>query len=55
MRTLFLALSLVVLTACGSPREMPSNSGSGSDEMRLSPCACLEIEDYDGRGFQWLG
>lgn len=52
-----LALGLALtLSGCGSREkvEMPGNTGEGSDEMRKSPCACVEL-DYNGRGFEWLG
>lgn len=49
-------LSIVVLILAGCSvapnREMPKNSGAGTDEMKLSPCACIEF-DYDSRGFEW--
>jgi len=58
MMTRFLALAFagVLLAACaaGSDTEMPSNSGSGSDKMRTSPCACAPV-DFDGQVFQWVG
>ncbi|MCW9033502.1 MAG: hypothetical protein OQK35_03170 [Alphaproteobacteria bacterium] len=45
----------VLLTGCAAVKpdvELPKNAGEGSDEMKISPCACNEL-DYDGRGFQW--
>ncbi len=46
----------LLLSACGSKRtEMPVNNSGGSDYMRLSPCACQQIEDYNGSGFEWRG
>ncbi len=51
----FLALT-ISLSACvlTKNREMPANTGTGSDLMRSSPCACEPV-DYDGRGFTRLG
>ena len=40
------------LTACATNREMPYDP-EGSDEMRISPCACAEI-DYQPEGFEWI-
>jgi len=53
-RLLALALAGVFLAACaaGNGTEMPSNSGSGSDKMRSSPCACAPVE-FDGQVFRW--
>ena len=53
-RLLALALAGVLLAACaaGNGTEMPSNSGSGSDKMRSSPCACAPVE-FDGQVFRW--
>ncbi|WP_142850710.1 hypothetical protein [Telmatospirillum sp. J64-1] len=57
LRPIVTALLLVVtLSGCGlmsAEREMPKNSGAGTDEMKLSPCACQPL-DYDGRGYQWV-
>jgi len=53
----FFALGMLafVLAACGTANtEMPSNDGSGTDLMRESPCACVQL-DYDDRGYEWLG
>ena len=45
---------VLTLTACVTRDvELPDNDSGGSDEMRLSPCVCAEIRDYDGRGFLW--
>ena len=55
MKTLFgILLICTSLSACTSKQELPSNSGSGADLMRSSPCACNQI-DYDGSGFKWRG
>ncbi len=55
MRTIFgILLICISLSACTSNLELPSNSGSGADLMRESPCACNQI-DYDGSGFKWRG
>jgi len=54
-RILALALAGVLLSACAATGdvEMPNNSGSGSDRMRGSPCACAEIP-FEGQGFRWV-
>lgn len=51
-----LALAGVLLGGCATRGnvEMPSNSGSGSDKMRTSPCACMPVE-FDAQVFQWVG
>ncbi len=51
-KTICILLALFGLTACVTDIEMPRNDATGSDLMRQSPCACLQI-DYDGRGFEW--
>lgn len=53
-RILLLAGILAVSACATSEREMPKNSGSGTDTMKLSPCACLPVP-YDGSGFAWRG
>ena len=57
MFTKILAIATLVgffsgCVAAGADVEMPNNSGAGSDEMKASPCACVELP-YDGRGFKW--
>ena len=38
------ALLLAVAAAsCGNGPELPERAGSGTDDLRRSPCACLEI------------
>ena len=44
--------SALFLAACGSSnRELPDNSEDKT--LKKSPCACAEIEGYDGGGFEW--
>ncbi len=48
-------LCTILLSGCTATkgnRELPDNNAAGSDEMKLSPCACQEI-DYQGATFQW--
>lgn len=46
---LFAAL---LLAACGSSAlELPDNDSDGT--LKASPCACLELDDYDDGGFEW--
>lgn len=56
IHALALALAGAVLAGCAGPGdvEMPSNSGAGSDRMRGSPCACLELR-FDGQSYRWAG
>ena len=53
-KTVCILMLVFELAACATDTEMPGNNGTGSDLMRPSPCACLQI-DYDGRGFEWRG
>ena len=43
---MLVVLGVIVLSGCyGSYYEPePVGSGTGSDELKLSPCACMEIE-----------
>ena len=51
-----IVILFLTLAACSSKRtEMPTNESGGSDEMRQSPCACNQLEDYNGSGFEWRG
>ncbi len=46
----FLSISLVtiVLAGCGrSDREVPRGIGEGRDDLKRSPCACLQIDQQD--------
>ena len=46
----------VFLSGCASvskDREIPKD-GTGTDEMKLSPCVCDPVE-FNGEGFSWLG
>ncbi len=54
MKICIIVALLLTLVACVSKdRELPTNESGGSDDMRLSPCVCLELDDYDGSGFVW--
>lgn len=53
-KTFSLLILVLAITACTGAREMPSNSGQGTDLMLPSPCVCQQL-DYDGRGFTWVG
>ena len=44
----------LVLMGCAAKRELATPAGEGADEMRRSPCVCVEL-DYDGKGYRWLG
>ncbi|MBT4889205.1 MAG: hypothetical protein HON65_06595 [Rhodospirillales bacterium] len=51
-----IAVLFLMLSACaGKDREMPTNESGGSDDMRISPCVCNQIEHYNGSGFEWAG
>ena len=57
MTKLVCLLALVVaLGACDLMRgtELPDNDAAGTDEMRLSPCACAEL-DYRAPSYRWRG
>lgn len=43
--------TLVSLAACGGNREI-QYEGTGTDEMRRSPCACMPIP-YEAPKFKW--
>ena len=43
--------SALLLAACASGRELPDHDEDGT--LKPSPCACVEIEGYDGGGFEW--
>lgn len=52
-RMVFVGLLTLAVTACAAPREMPRDA-SGSDAMKLSPCACVQVP-FEDQGFTWLG
>lgn len=46
--------AVLVLAGCssiGKGRELPDNNVDGT--LKPSPCACIEIDDYDDGGFEW--
>ena len=49
-----LIMSALITSGCATKRELATPQGEGSDEMRRSPCVCVEL-DYDGKGYRWLG
>lgn len=57
MKRLILVVSLAVaLSGCAVTKkdvEMPKE-GTGTDEMKKSPCACQPIE-FNSGGFEWVG
>lgn len=53
-RTILVTGLLLTLAACNqTAREMPTNESGGADETRISPCVCMQLDDYDGSGFSW--
>jgi len=52
MRVLAILAMLLLLAACGSGNREIQSDGTGSDEMRRSPCACEPVR-YDPPGFGW--
>lgn len=48
---LLAVVSLVALAACANNREIQYD-GTGTDEMRRSPCVCLPVE-YQAPKFKW--
>lgn len=56
MRLIPMLCLVVLLTGCAgiaSDREIPKD-GTGTDEMKLSPCVCDPVE-FNSEGFTWLG
>lgn len=53
MKLLTVVTLVLTLAACAAPREMPRN-GNGTDEMKLSPCACDPIP-FNSEGYRWVG
>lgn len=57
MKRLILVVSLsIALSGCAVTKkdvEMPKE-GTGTDEMKKSPCACQPIE-FNSGGFEWVG
>ena len=52
--TVATAMAALLMAGCASSREIPTNEAAGADEMKLSPCACAQI-DYAPAGYRWLG
>lgn len=44
-RFLLTTFFCLLLVACGSSKEKPIGSGSGLDELRKSPCACMAVPE----------
>ncbi|WP_341702088.1 hypothetical protein [Ferrovibrio sp.] len=55
LRLALLSSLVLAVAACSVKRdvELPSNSSTGSDEMKSSPCACERL-DFNSGGFEWL-
>ena len=52
-RTCTCLAAALVLAACSTKgSELPDNDRDKT--LKPSPCACVEIEDYNGGGFEWL-
>lgn len=51
MKYLALITLTLALSACGKGLEMAKDP-TGTDEMRISPCACAEI-NYEFQGYEW--
>jgi hypothetical protein len=52
MKKLIASLIILGTLASCSNMEKPVGIGSGRDDMKKSPCACLDIYDYKKGG--WL-
>lgn len=52
--TIVLALSLALSGCFGRGKEIPDNDAAGSDVMKISPCACVQIE-HKAPEFTWIG
>lgn len=49
-----LSVCLLALAVAGcAAREMPQDA-TGSDEMKISPCACNPVP-FEEQGYSWLG
>lgn len=48
MRIFLVLAAAALLDACAGDREQPAGIGSGRDELKRSPCACLELPLEDG-------
>lgn len=55
LRLALLSSLILAVAACSVKKdvELPTNSSTGSDEMKSSPCACEGL-DFNSRGFEWL-
>ena len=57
MKYLIIITSIFILSACAAlpeDRELPNNDQPGSDKMKLSPCACNQIEFNPKNNYNWL-
>lgn len=56
MKKVLWALVVVAVSGCApitKEVELPKD-GSGTDELKVSPCVCDPVE-FDGGGFAWIG
>ena len=58
-RFVAVAVCALVLSGCaelgfGERVEIQSDDATGSDKMRISPCACIPL-DYTKPEFRWVG
>lgn len=51
-RLSIVVISLALLAACSGGNREIQYDGTGSDEMRRSPCACMRIP-YDPPAYRW--
>ncbi|MGK2742635.1 hypothetical protein ACSHT0_17320 [Tepidicaulis sp. LMO-SS28] len=54
MKWLVPILLTAVLTGCAGDFELPQNAGEGTDKMKPSPCACMQVP-FNAGGFTWTG
>lgn len=50
-RLCFVIIPIIFLCACANNREIQYD-GTGTDEMRKSPCVCLPVQ-YEAPKFKW--
>lgn len=54
-RLFYLIVCCLLLSACAMRgKEVPDNDAAGSDAMKISPCACAQI-DWKGADYEWIG
>ncbi len=47
-KTIIICLLTILLQSCASVYEKPVGIGKGRDDLKKSPCACVEFYNYQG-------